>query len=117
MPPGAAERIGRLREGESLKLVPDPQNDHDSQAVALRTDADPTLIGYVPRYLARDVWQLFRHCDVQSIHVIVERVNRDAPLQNRLLCRMRACWPTGFEPCSGDDFLPILDHVPARCDR
>ncbi|HEV3417251.1 MAG TPA: hypothetical protein VG056_10570 [Pirellulales bacterium] len=43
------------------------------------------------------------------------RVNPDAPLQNRVLCRMRGCWPDGFQPCSGDDFLPIPADVPARC--
>jgi hypothetical protein len=46
----------------------------------------------------------------------VERVNPKAPLQHRVLCRIQACWPEGFEPCSGDAFLPIPTDVPARCD-
>jgi hypothetical protein len=54
-------------------------------------------------------------CDVDRINLSVERVNRDAPLQNRLLCRMRACWPDGFLPCSGEEFLPIPVNVSERC--
>jgi hypothetical protein len=115
MPPAAIERIGRLAPGDRLKLMPDLQNEHDPQAVAVRTHSEPTLIGFVPRYLAHDVWQLMRECDADVIEMRVERVNRDAPLQNRLLCRMRACWPDGFEPCSSEDFAPIPTDVIARC--
>jgi hypothetical protein len=111
----AIERIGKLSDGERLKLMPDLQNEHDPQAVALRTETERTLIGYVPRYLARDVWQLFQRCEVDFIEMHVARVNRDAPLQNRVLCRMRACWPDDFEPCSGEDFAPIPADVATRC--
>lgn len=115
LPTNAVQRIDLLAEGELLKLMLDLQNDHDSQAVGVRTDSERTLIGYVPRYLAQDVWQLVQQCDGDFIRLHVARVNRDAPLQNRLLCRMRACWPDGFQPCSGDDFLPIPTKAPASC--
>jgi hypothetical protein len=115
MPSAAVERINALIEGERLKLMLDLQNDHDPQAVAVRTESGPTQIGYVPRYLAHDVWQLVQQCDVTFINLYIAHVNRDAPLQNRVLCRMHACWPDGFQPCSGDDFLPIPENVPARC--
>lgn len=111
------QRIDTLVEGEPLKLMLDPQNDHDSYAVGLRTQSERMLIGYVPRYLAHDVWELVMQCDTDFIELSVERVNRDAPLQNRVLCRMRACWPNGFQPCSGDDFLPIPAGVPATCEH
>lgn len=115
LPPAAVERIGNLVEGERLKLMLDFQNDHDPQAVAVRTEIERMQIGYVPRYLAHDVWQLVQQCDADFIELSIERVNRDAPLQNRALCRMRACWPDDFQPCSGDDFVPIPAAVPARC--
>lgn len=115
-PPAAVERISRLTEGERLKLMPDLQNDHDPQAVAVRTELERTLIGYVPRYLAHDVWQLVQQCDIRFIELFVDRVNRDAPLQNRVLCRMHACWPDGFQPCSREDFLPIPAGVLAKCN-
>jgi hypothetical protein len=115
MPNVAVERIDKLQTGERLKLMPDLQNEHDPQAVAVRTETERMLIGYVPRYLAHDVWQLVQQCDLDFVNLYVDRVNRDAPLQNRVLCRMRACWPPGFEPCSGDDFAPIPASVPAKC--
>lgn len=115
LPRAAVERIGALNEGERLKLMLDVQNDYDRHAVAVRTEGERVFIGYVPRYLAHDVGKLVESCDVDFIELYVDRVNRDAPLQNRLLCRMDACWPQGFQPCSDDDFLPIPTEVPAHC--
>lgn len=115
LPDAAVGRVGKLNEGERLKLMLDLQNEFDAQAVAVRTEIERMQIGYVPRYLAHDVWQLFHHCDVDFIKLHVARVNRDAPLQNRVLCRMHACWPDGFQPCSGEDFIPIPADVPANC--
>ena len=115
LPPAAIERISRLTEGESLKLLPDLQNDHDPQAVAVRTEVERTLIGYVPRYFANDVGQLIQECGISFMELFVDQVNRDAPLQNRVLCRMRSCWPEDFQPCGGDDFVPIPDVVAAEC--
>lgn len=117
LPDAAIDRIGKLSDDELLKLMPDSQNEHDPYAVAVRTDAERMFIGYVPRYLAHDVWQLFQRCNVNFIRLNVDRVNRDAPLQNRVLCRMRACWPDGFQPCSGEDFTPIPIDIPVRCNR
>jgi hypothetical protein len=115
MPAWAIERINRLQPGDKLCLMPDPQNPADPRAVAVRTDADRIMIGYVPRYLARDAGMLLSHCDVYFVELFVEHVNADAPLQNRLLCRMRGCWPEGFRPCSGEEFAPIPAVSSAEC--
>jgi hypothetical protein len=115
MPPAAQERIGRLDEGEELYVMTDPCNVCDPKAVAVRTDRDRTMIGYVPRYLASDVGTLLSNCDPQYIHLMVDRVNRDAPLQQRLLCRMRACWPQGFRPCGDEAFQPIPRDISVKC--
>jgi hypothetical protein len=115
LPSAAAERVGTLTERERLLLMLDFQNEYDSQAVAVRTALELTMIGYVPRYLARDVWHLVQRSEFGSVEVSVVRVNKDAPLQNRLLCLMSAGWPEGFRPCVGDDFLPIPAELPARC--
>jgi hypothetical protein len=115
VPDAAVERIERLQVKERLKLMLDVQNERDPNAVAVRTDGDRTLIGYIPRYLANDVWRLLNACDVDFMELFVERVNGDAPLQNRVLCRMHACWPDGFEPCSGEDFEPIPAGASIRC--
>lgn len=115
MSDAAIERISRLVPGEPLKLMLDIQNAYDPNAVAVRTDDDRTMIGYIPRYLANDVWELLNDCARDFMQVVVARVNSDAPLQNRLLCQMRACWPEGFDPCRGEDFQPIPQGLPARC--
>lgn len=108
-------RITKLAENEPLKLMLDLQNEHDAQAVAVRTEANRMQLGYVPRYFAHDVWQLVERCDVDGIKLHVARVNHDAPLQNRVLCQLHACWPDDFQPCSGEDFSPIPAGVATRC--
>jgi hypothetical protein len=116
MPWTAQERVDRLQPGEELFLSLDIGNQFDREAVSVRTNgAEVFLIGYVPRYLARDVWRVAIGCDPESISATVVRVNHDAPLQHRLLCVMRACWPAGFTPCSDEEFQPILQGVSEPC--
>ncbi|MBN8597431.1 MAG: DNA-binding protein [Planctomycetes bacterium] len=110
VPPAAIERIGRLSVGDPLVLMFDDFNKHDPMAVAVRTDdaEGRFMIGYVPRYLAYDVRLLCSNCHPDFIELRVERVNHTAPFQQRLLCRMNSCWPTNFEPCSGEAFQTIV---------
>jgi hypothetical protein len=112
--PFAIDRISRLKTGEMLKVLLDYQNENDPYAVAVRTESDRTLIGYVPRYLAEDITALLSGC-VGLLELSVDRVNRDAPLQNRLLCQLKACWPEDFRPCSGEDFQAIPAGVTTEC--
>ena len=115
MPEAAKARVLALRPDEPLYPMPDPWNPADRNVVALRTaEGDRLTLGYVPRYLAHDFLK-FKECHPDFIQVFVHRVNRDAPLQQRLLCRMHACWPDGFQPCSGEAFQPIPEGVPERC--
>ena len=113
MPEPALERINQLRKGEPLGLMMDILNQHDRRAVTVRTwdTQHRYMIGYVPRYLAHDVWQLVDQCDRDAIELSVERVNTDAPLQQRVLCRMKANWPEGFRPCASRDFQPIVGEL------
>jgi len=111
----ALERIAALRRDEPLMPMFDDFNAYDCDAVAVRTadTRDRHLIGYVPRYLAREVRQLCATCDPDFVELRVERVNPSAPLQQRLLCRMNACWPDGFRPCDHEDFQPIPSQLPS----
>lgn len=106
----AIERISRLQAGESLYFMFDVLNEFDAFAAAVRTGgaSERHLIGYVPRYLARDVRTLYNNCNPEMIELNVERLNPAAPLQMRVLCRLNACWPSGFRPCSHEDFQPIV---------
>ena len=115
MPTAAVDRIHRLHPNEQLFLMPDPYNRFDPNAVGVRTENERTLIGYVPRYLAHDVCQLLDGCARDYIELIVDRVNRDAPLQQRMLCRMRACWPNEFEPYRSQAFQPIPHGLSVQC--
>ena len=98
--------IERLEFGQKLLPMLDVLNPHDAKAVALRT-ADPALmIGYCPRYLARDVRDLAA-LSKDTLSARIEGINREAPIQYRLLCRLSADWPEGFVPCSDTEFQPV----------
>lgn len=116
MPEAARGRVDRLEPGESLEYMFDVSNRFDPEAVALRTcdSAGQFLVGYVPRYLAREVRTLHAHC-VDRVSISVARVNHSAPAQQRLLCRMSSCWPSDFRPCGGKEFEPVpsVDRVAA----
>lgn len=108
--PAAQERAGRLQPGERLRLLHDYQNHRDERAQALRTDevapGDMHLLGYVPRYLAHDVIIApERGEDVPLVQV--ERVNIEAPVHFRVLCRLSMPWPEDYEPFSSPSYQPI----------
>jgi hypothetical protein len=65
----------------------DIQNFYDSYALALRTQDPPILIGYCPRYLTEDLHKLLKQ-EHAKLEVFVEKINIDAPIQLRLLCKV-----------------------------
>lgn len=107
MSDSAIQIIPEIEVGEELKLMPDPQNDADPRAVAVRTEIERMLIGYVPRYFAPEVSFILNSTDASSVHLVTVRIAADAPFENRVLCRLSAPWPDQFQPCNGDDFEPI----------
>lgn len=110
LPPHAIERVNTLKRGDRLFLLLDPQNKYDPKAVAIRTDEPAEIIGYCPRYLSPDFHELLSGNSPEAVVVSVERVNTDAPLNLRLICRITAPWPDKFEPCSSEEFLPLADY-------
>lgn len=116
VPQNAQTRVQRLSKGDLLLMEEEPTNQYDPNAVAVFTSDDRVQIGYVPRYLTHDAGHLLRECEPEYVQLFVERVNSDAPLQHRLLCKMQACWPAGFEPCSGEAFQPIPRDVTSKCE-
>lgn len=107
----ALQRLASLEAGMPPRVKPEDDNAFDPYAVAVLDDRDgsPQRLGYVPRYLARDVRALISRAGVGAIELNVARVNADAPLQMRLLCQLVTPWPARFEPCAGDEFRPIVD--------
>lgn len=100
--PNAGPVLGQLAAGDRLELRPQPQNPKDPNALAVFAHGVP--LGYVPRYLATDTKRLIEECPTEEVRLFVQRVNPDAPMQQRLLCRLEACWPAEFWPCQGPEF-------------
>lgn len=110
-PEAAREKIAAMRPDDRLEIEVEDDNPYDPRAVAVLTDGQARLkLGYVPRYLARDVRWLIEAQGIGEIDVRVVRVNTGAPLQMRLLCSLTSPWPKNFEPCSGEEFLPLADE-------
>ncbi len=107
MTPGAIDRIGTLSPGEALALQLENENPSDEHAVAVYTTSGPVKIGYIPRYLARDVRELWDKCGAESIQITLQKVNPAAPIQHRVLCCLNSCWPEDFDPCNREEFQLI----------
>jgi len=88
----------------------DTQNDNDNRALIVRTESPITIVGFCPRYLTKDFALLLEQNNANEVEVKVERVNPDAPLQLRLLCRFSAPWPTDFKAFADELFAPIPDQ-------
>ena len=103
--PLALARVTELRTDDPLFILHDCQNEADRSALALRT-ADRVIVGYMPRYLVGDAFKLLGDCAV--VQCFVAQVNPgSAPLQQRLLCRLEACWPDNFKAFSREIYQPI----------
>jgi hypothetical protein len=104
--PGAEARVALLAAGDRLLWMLDAQNEANPNAVALRTE-DRYLVGYLPDYLITDIVELVARRAPMDVRV--ERVNLPpAPVHYRLLCRLTAAWPEGFEPFAGERFEPLV---------
>jgi len=107
---GADEQIRKLQEKENLTLVPEDNNLHDPNAVAIYANgANGTKIGFVPRYMTHDVRYLLECNGTQEVQVTVVRVNPTAPTQLRLICQLQTSWPADFCPCSEDAYQPLAE--------
>jgi len=108
LPQQSIDHVGRLNEGDLLYPMLDILNPFDGDAVGLRT-ADPVwFVGYVPRFFAKEIKTCIQATEPHAVRFRVARVNPDAPLQLRLLCRFTAPWPTGFQPWSEPEYQPLV---------
>ncbi len=90
--PAEEEAITKLRPGDRLQLAPADDNTHDRYALLLQSE-DAIRVGYCPRYLNQGLRQVQPKA---PIHLEVEKINQDAPLQFRLLCKAVFTLPEGF---------------------
>lgn len=106
MDPAAATRVEFLAVGSQLYPMLDTQNDFDANAIALRTGDPAVMIGYIPRFYAKDIGDLIK-TDQSEVNILIERLNISAPIQMRVMCRAEADWPEMFTPCTDDSYTPI----------
>jgi hypothetical protein len=92
--------------GDSLDLTPVDDNPVDSFAIVLHTD-DPVKAGFCPRYLAPDLRGLLK--SGAPWRLTVARVNPDAPIQFRLLCKLVFKLPHGTVFFVGEAFQPVSE--------
>jgi hypothetical protein len=93
------QRIELLKTGERLSLKPE-NHEKDEFALLVQTQ-EPFKVGYCPRYLNRDLRAILAET---SINLFVERLNHDAPLQFRLLCKAVFKLPVGFNMFSDNEY-------------
>jgi hypothetical protein len=106
----AVARAATLHHSEPLYVVLDVQNPADGDALLLRTcetvPTDVRLLGYWPRYLAREICPLLKQ-NGQAVRVKVERVNLPpVPIQYRLLCQATVTPPDGTTLFSSQMYQP-----------
>jgi hypothetical protein len=79
--PAALGALARLRPGDRLRLVREPDNPHDPDAVAVYSGT--MHIGYIPRGVDRDIADRIMSADgvaaVVTAEAIIERGFRFAP--------------------------------------
>lgn len=101
--------IEAMQSGQKLFPMHDFANRYDNNALSLRTDDPAFMIGYCPRYLSPDLKQLTEFSP-DGINIMVKRVNLQAPIQMRVLCKFESTWPEAFQ-CAQDECTPIPNGI------
>ncbi len=107
----AINRLNNLHKVDQLYLIFDMQNAYDKTAMALRTDDPVEIVGYCPRYLSPDFLALLKEYGTNNVKVSVERINAEAPLNLRLVCKIVSPWPVDNVPCSDEKYQPIVENL------
>lgn len=103
---GANEAVAGLSIGDVLTLERDSENTVNGRAVLMNTRTGQ-CVGWMPDYLLDLVHEL-HELNGQWPSVTAEHVNgATTPAHLRLLCRLTAPWPDGYQPLSGPDFQPL----------
>lgn len=98
---GAEDKIRELKRGDVLTATLEPTNPKNPRARQLRAGGE--VIGWVPNYLLGDLDAL--DSAEAGATFTVERVNPPPhPNHHRVLVKLDARWPEGFEPFSAAPF-------------
>jgi len=110
----AQQLAENLEYGDRLFIMHDLQNPADKDALTLRTE-DYCCVGFLPRYLLVDFWELVKTNGAIEVTVTVEKLNPPpAPIQQRILCKLQAVPEEDFQPCSSDIYTPYVTSTSPR---
>lgn len=84
----ASIRVSNLQNGEQLYLCLDCQNPFDKNAVLIRANNPAEIVGFCPRYIAKDLEEQLRNCS-SSLTIWVEALSKNAPANYRLMCKIK----------------------------
>jgi hypothetical protein len=107
--PNSINRIDKLEKNRSLYLMRDIQNKVDSSALVLRTDDPAEIVGYCPAFFVDDFNKLIEINHAENVKLSVVKVNSQAPLQFRLLCKLSTLWPSDFISFDQEAFQTIIN--------
>lgn len=100
-------RLSELKKDNELCILKDIQNESDSLALVLRTKDDPAeLMGYCPSFFVEDFNLLLDKNGVNNVKVTVQKINIDAPMQLKLLCKLTTKWTKEFNVFDSEEFKP-----------
>jgi hypothetical protein len=103
----ASAAVDDLGPGDPLELVDDRDNPVNSLALQLRAPSR-AVVGWPPDYLVDTIHELRDLNGADPDIVVVHRNPATTPPHLRVLCRLVAPWPKGYQPFSGPDFQPML---------
>lgn len=109
LPNSYIERLNALNSGDELFIMKDIQNKVDELALVIRTSEPIEIVGYCPRLYTEDIYKLIKLNGPASVNLTVEKINKEAPLQFRMLCKLKTKWHKGFNPFDGYDFKVLSE--------
>lgn len=101
------ERLHALRSGEPLQVSVELNNPATGVAVQLETSNDYFMLGWAPRYLIPDVLQAIAGGPNNVTAQVVQLNPPPAPHNQRVLVELEGRLTAGYEPMSGNEFLPL----------
>lgn len=84
----ASNRVSTLKSGDKLLMCLDRQNPYDENAVIIRAENPAEIVGYCPRYIAKDLTKILND-NCSTISLEVDSLSNEAPTNYRLLCKAK----------------------------
>lgn len=104
--PSGRSALEELSVGDELQVAAEANSPTGAPAIQLQT-RDYRILGWAPRYLARDLRAAFDGRD-GCLRARVAKLNPSpAPTRQRALIEASGTWPQDYEPMSSPDYQPL----------